>query len=136
MLPSARDVTVDDSWSTIESDLARVDRRDLAQKLEALPASRLTLIATIQPLTALPDADSILRYLARNDPSGYWSTCLLGTAAFIAQQGEAGKAEAARNGTALLLPGLAGQPNALSAAATQFLRVRGLRVEPLVTPGR
>ena len=38
MLPSARDVTVDDSWSTIESDLARVDRRDLAQKLEVLPA--------------------------------------------------------------------------------------------------
>lgn len=128
------------AWSEIEAVVARVDRGELVRKLNELPASRLTLTATIQPLTALPDADSILRYLEKHDPSGYWSACLLGTAFFISQKGEAGKNEALRNGAAHLMPGMAAatslETNPLGVAAARFLRARGLRVMPKVAPGQ
>jgi hypothetical protein len=119
-------------WSQIEAALTHTNRDALAPKLAGLPSSRLALLATIRQWSALPDADAILRYLDRNDPSGYWSACLLGAVFAFDQKGEAGRNEALRNGTAQLMPGLAapGKPNALATAAGRFMRAHGVRAEP------
>lgn len=95
------------------------------------PPSRLALFVTLRPMSGLPSAQDILKYLARNDPSGYWTACLMGTVHYLDGKGAAGREEAQRNGVAYLLPGLAaaGSPNPLTAAATQFMRERKLRVK-------
>jgi hypothetical protein len=117
-------------WAPLESTLARVDRRDLAAKLNSLPNSRLALMATFAQMSALQSSQAILAYLERNDPSGYWSTVLLGTVAYYESRAAAGRDEALGTGTAQLLPGMAdaAKPNPLGAAAAQFLKARRLRV--------
>jgi len=118
-------------WSDVEASLGRVEKAGLAEKLAKLPPSRLYLFVSLRPVSALSAAE-ILRYLARNDPSGYWTTCLLGTVSYLDSRGAERRELAVRTGAAQLLPGMAatGKPNALSSAATQFLATRGLRVKP------
>ena len=64
------------------SELARtlaetpIDAERVAKAFRALPASRTTLAATVHRLACLPDADAILAFLDRNDPSGYWTATL------------------------------------------------------------
>lgn len=118
------------SWDDVQASFERIERAGLAQKLEKLPPSRLALFLALRPISALPAPD-ILRLLARSDPSGYWSACVLGTVSYLSSKGAAGRQESVRNGTAHLLPGMAapGNPNALSSAASQFLASRGLRVK-------
>ncbi|HSW81852.1 MAG TPA: hypothetical protein VLH12_00145 [Usitatibacter sp.] len=118
-------------WSDVESSLGGIEKAGLAAKLEKLPPSRLYLFVSLRPVSALPAAD-ILRYLARNDPSGYWTTCLLGTVSYLDSRGTDRRELAVRTGAANLVPGMAatGKPNALSSAASQFLASRGLRVKP------
>jgi hypothetical protein len=118
-------------WSDVESSLGGIEKAGLAAKLEKLPPSRLYFFVALRQVSALPAAD-ILRYLARNDPSGYWTTCLLGTVNYLDSRGTERRELAVRTGAAQLLPGMAaaGKPNALSSAATQFLATRGLRVKP------
>ncbi len=110
--------------------LASIDRKDLGSRLAAVPPSRLALIVTLRHISALPDANAILRELARHDPSGYWTTIALGTVAHHEARGAAGGEEAARNGVAEALPGIAstGDPTPLAAAARRHLQSRALRV--------
>ena len=117
-------------WEEVRGSLERVRRDGLAQKLEGLPASRLWLFVALRPASALPARD-MLRWFARNDPSGYWTTCLLGTVSFLDAQGAQRRDLAVKTGTAQLMPGMAGTatPNAVSSAASQFLAARGLRVK-------
>jgi tetratricopeptide (TPR) repeat protein len=117
-------------WDEVVASLDKVQRDGLAQKLADLPASRLWFFLALRPVSALPTAD-MLRFFARNDPSGYWTTCLLGTVRFLDAQGAQRQDLAVKTGTAQLVPGIAaaGKPNALSSAATQFLASRGLRIK-------
>lgn len=117
-------------WEEVDASLARVQRDGLARKLEQLPASRLWFFLSLRVVSALPAPD-MLRWFARNDPGGYWTTCLLGTVSFLDAQGAQRRELALRMGMAQLMPGMAapGKPNALSSAATQFLASRGLRVK-------
>ena len=117
-------------WEEVAASLERVQRAGLAQKLDQLPASRLWFFVALRPASALPAGD-MLRFFARNDPSGYWTTCLLGTVRFLDAQGAQRQELAVRTGTAQLVPGIAaaGKPNALSSAASQFLASRGLRIK-------
>jgi len=123
--------TPPNDWSDVESSLGGIEKAGLAAKLEKLPPSRLYFFVALRQVSALPAAD-ILRYLARNDPSGYWTTCLLGTVSYLDSRGAERRELAVRTGTAQLVPGMAasGKPNALSSAAAQFLATRGLRVKP------
>lgn len=114
----------------IEAALKKIDRNKIAHTLENQPMTRFVLPMLIPPLTMLPDADSILRYLDQHDPSGYWSTCLLGTVYFINQRGAAGLNDAVANGMLALLPGLLApdKNKPLVEAANRFMRARGFRV--------
>ena len=106
------------------------DFKELAARLGRMPASRLGLFVTLRYVSELPDAAAILGELARHDPSGYWTTIVLGTVAFHEARGEAGRAAAQLNGVADALPGMAapGRPNALATAARRHLQARELRV--------
>ena len=117
-------------WEEVVASLEHVQRDGLAQRLDELPASRLWLFLALRPASALRPAD-MLRFFARNDPSGYWTTCILGTVRFMDTQGAQRRELALRTGTAQLMPGMAasGNPNALSTAASQFLATRGFRVK-------
>jgi tetratricopeptide (TPR) repeat protein len=129
--PSARLAPPARDWSDVEASFDRVDKTGLAGKLAKLPPSRLYLFVSLRPVSALSAAD-ILRYFARNDPSGYWTTCLLGTVSYLDSRAAERRELAVRTGAAQLMPGMAasGKPNALSSAASQFLASRGLRVKP------
>ena len=107
-----------------------IDRKDLGARLAKVPASRLALILTMRHISALPDADAILREFARSDPSGYWTTVTLGTVAYHEGRGVEGRQEALANGVAQALPGMMdeGAPNALAAAAKRHLQSRNLRI--------
>jgi hypothetical protein len=107
-----------------------IERKDLAARLAQAPASRLALVLTMRHISALSDADAILREFARCDPSGYWTTIAMGTVAFYEAKGAAGRQEALANGVAQGLPGYMdeGAPNALAAAARRHLQSRDLRI--------
>ena len=108
----------------------RLDTKGLATRLAGVPASRFALLVTLRYISMLPDAGAILAELARNDPSGYWTTIVLGTVAFHEAHGDAGRDAARSNGVADALPGMAapGRPNALASAARRHLQARELRV--------
>ncbi len=113
-------------WSSIGNVYAATSMTDVPQKLAALPASRLTLFATLKHISAMNDPALILKELARQDPSGYWTSIILGTVAFHEAHGRDG---ALADGVADALPGMAapGRPNALARAADQYLKRRELR---------
>jgi hypothetical protein len=102
-----------------------LDRKAIGQKLAALPASGFTLIRTAALASAMPDADSILRYLGKHDPAGFASACVLGMVDLIDR--EAARS-AGRGG--MLFPGLAAEPrgaaNPMRIAAARFGKERGI----------
>lgn len=95
-----------------------VSRNEIAQTLERLPPSGVTLLRTVMLLTLLPDAEAILRYLEKHDPAGYASACFLALVETIDRQASANR-EAAQ-----LLPGLTvaplGAANPLRVASNRF----------------
>ena len=101
-----------------------VDRSAVAQKLDALPSSGLTLLSTTALVTLLPDAESILRYLGKHDPAGYASASLFALVDVLDRQ-----AGGDRN-AAQLLPGLvlppSGAANPLRVAAARFVKERNI----------
>ena len=115
-------------WKPTEYALGRIDRASLPQRLQAIPPSRFALLVTLREVSALPDAEAILRELARSDPSGFWTTVILGTVAYH-ESTPARRDEALANGVAEVLPGMAapGKPNPLADAARRHMQVLGLR---------
>lgn len=107
-----------------ESELKTLDRNELPARLARVPASRLALFITLRFISAAPDADTTLRELKRNDPSGYWTTLALGTVAFYEGRGDAGRDEASRNGLVDAMPGMLmpERPNVLATAAQRYLK--------------
>jgi hypothetical protein len=108
----------------------KAEAKALASRLSQVPASRFALLVTLRYISTLPDAGAILAELARNDPSGYWTTIVLGTVSFHEARGDAGREAARGNGVADALPGMEapGRPNALASAARRHLQARELRV--------
>jgi hypothetical protein len=100
---------------------AGIDRRDLAAKLERLPASAFMLAQTAALATLLPDAPALLAYLEKHDPAGYGSASFFGLATRRSEVG----------GSAVMLPGLAlddSADNPVRIAAARFLRERQVRL--------
>jgi hypothetical protein len=124
-------LNVPGEWGEIESELERLEGEGLSSRLEAVPASRLALFVAMPAISALPSRE-MLRHFARNDPSGYWTACVMGTVAYLQSRPQGERRDLAiRNSVARLLPGMAakGAPNALASASSQFLANRGLRVK-------
>lgn len=67
------------------ADSQELDREAIGQKLQTLPASGFTLLRTAALVSAMPDAESILRYLGKHDPAGFASACLLSMVELIAK---------------------------------------------------
>jgi hypothetical protein len=117
------------TWQGIEASARALERPDLAAALQRTPATRIALILTLRPISLLADPKAILAELARNDPSGFWTTVALGTVAWHESGDPERRDLALRNGVAERMPGMArpGQPNALAQAARQQLKARALR---------
>ncbi len=105
------------------------DRVAFAASLAGVPASRFALFAGLGPISLL-GRDDIARQLARHDPSGFWTACVMGAVLYYGAGGDRRRESAQRSGVADLLPGMAaaGKPNALRAAADRFMGARQLRV--------
>lgn len=114
-------------WAAHAQRLESLAPATLAPRLAREGASRLTLLVTLGHVSALPEADAILREMERNDPSGFWTAIVMAT---VARFEATGRDAALANGLAYTLPGMAasGKPNALATAAQRFLRSSGLRV--------
>lgn len=108
--------------------LPEIDRKAIGQKLETLPASAFTLLRTAALASAMPDADSILRYLKKHDPAGFASACFLGMVDLIDR-----RARVSGGQLAMLLPGLAATPagkaNPMRVAAARFNKEHGIVAE-------
>ncbi len=112
------------NWPEMSASVGKVMRAPLSARLDSLPASRLILRLSFSYISCLPDAESILRQLAKNDPSGFWSTPWLAAARAVSQS-EVIKAESLKNGVAGLMPGIAlGSDAPIVAAANQFMNAR------------
>ena len=129
---TARGERVGGTWSAARDQVIGMKRETLQSRLDALPSSRLALMMALRHVSALPDADAIVAYFARNDPSGYWSTCVFGTVAYLDSLGERRRDEAVRNESAELLPGMTVDevPRPLSVAAARYMKARNLRAKP------
>lgn len=105
----------------------QINRQEIAEKLETLPQSHLTVVGTMMLLSLLPDAGAILRYLEKHDPAGYLSACLFAAVQFIDRQDRGSQA------TTTLLPGLAldpsGPANPFRMASERFLKERRVKLE-------
>jgi len=83
----------------------------------------------VRHASGLADPEAILAFFARNDPGGYWSTCVFGTVAYLDGLGERRREEAVQNESAGLLPGMTADedPRPLSVAAARYMKQRNLR---------
>jgi len=114
-------------WPEIAELYSRASSPERLQAIAQLPASRISLLLTMAEVSARTDPAAILSDFARDDPSGYWTTIVMGT---VAHHQAAGRDGALDDGVAKLVPGMAapGQPNPLETAARRFMQSRGLRV--------
>ena len=104
----------------------RLDPADIPRRLADLPASGWTLMRAAPVLGGMPDAKSILAFLARNDPAGYASACFFGLVDLTTrtQAEEGGMVTRGANR-------MFGGSKALQEAKTQFLRQRRINLLPL-----
>lgn len=109
-----------------KADAPQLDRKTIAETLNALPPSSMTLMGSVALMTLMPDAGAILNFLARHDPAGY------ATAGFFALVDMVGEKAGAARETAMLLPGLALPPSdstsPLRAAAARFFTERRINL--------
>ena len=94
--------------------------------LAQLPPSGWSLIRGASMLGGLPDAKSILAFLARNDPAGYASACFFGLVDLTARAQADESAMATRGANRMF-----GGSKALQDAKAQFLRERKINLPPL-----
>src|SRR5258706_465445 len=103
-----------------------IDRKEVARVLGSLPRSGFTLMRTAYFVAFMPDARSILAYLARQDPAGYASAGLFGVVELAERNAEGER-------YAMLVPGFAGPDgaSAIREAKARFLRERRIVVGPM-----
>ena len=93
------------------------DRAEVARKVNALPTSAFALQASMMFVALLPDADSILAYLARQDPAGYASASYFAYLELAEESGQPGSLAGMG-----MLPGVS--LAAMREAKARFLRTR------------
>jgi len=105
-----------------------LDPADIARRLADVPSSGWTLMRAAPVLGRMPDAKSLLAFLARNDPAGYASACFFGLVdlATRAQAEEGGMVTRGANR-------MFGGSKALQDAKEKFLRERRINLLPLPT---
>lgn len=96
------------------------ERKRLAKEIDALPASHFSLFSTIGVATMLPDANTVLYYFGKHDPTGYLTAFFFGAVNLFSKQ-------AAQSNPALtLLPGARVDPEMLNLASRQFFKAHGI----------
>lgn len=96
------------------------ERKKLAKEIDALPASHFSLLSTIGVATMLPDANTVLYYFGKHDPTGYLTASLFGAVNLFNKQ-------AVQSSTALtLLPGARVDPEMFSWASKEFFKTHGI----------
>lgn len=103
-----------------------LDRTDIPRLLANLPPSGWTLMRAASVLGGMPDAKSILAFLARNDPAGYASACFFGLVDLTGRQQAQEGGMAARAANPMF-----GGSQALQEAKARFLRERRVSLQPL-----
>jgi hypothetical protein len=105
-----------------------VDRAEFQRVLSALPPSAFAFMASISYASYLPDAQSILAYLARQDPAGF------GTASYFALLDQVGRGPQGPGYAAMLAPGMsAGGSDPMREAKTRFFSERRIDMKALAT---
>jgi tetratricopeptide (TPR) repeat protein len=114
-------------WEKVAGKYRSAAAPEQAGWLGQLPASRMSLVVSMRELSALGDPAAILSQLAHDDPSGFWTTIILGTVDYHESHGRDGALD---DGVATYLPGMAApaQPNPLAVAAKRFMQSRDMRV--------
>ena len=117
------------TWTAAQNELMNMKRETLPARLDGFPSSHIALMALMRHASGLADPDAILAFFARNDPAGYWSTCVFGTIVYLDSLGERRRDEAVRNESSQVLPGMAADedPRPLSVAAARYMKKLNLR---------
>jgi len=102
-----------------------LDHADIPRRLANLLPSGWTLMRAASVLGGMPDARSILAFLARNDPAGYASACFFGLVDLTARQQAQEGGMAARRANPMF-----GGSQALQEAKARFLRERKITLLP------
>jgi len=111
------------SGDVFDDGIPRIEPPDVARELAALPSSGWVLMRTSGLLGQVPDARSVLEYLARNDPAGYASACFFGLVDLAARESaRPGASRGDRLGFA--------DSTALLQARDRFLRERRVTLGP------
>lgn len=109
-----------------------VNKKVLEMNLNAQVPSHFALLNSLWSLPSLPNKESVLAYLKKHDPGGYWSACFLGLAIY-SESGEPFEKKTASGQSLLeIFPGIVdpatGNPGPLMEAAQQFMKQRGVAV--------
>ncbi len=104
-----------------------VSRREVGQRLAALPASGFALLASAPFLGFMPDADAVLAHLEKNDPAGFASACYFA----LVQKMQEGVPTGIGRG-AFMLP--QADPSPLAAAAQRFFAARRVVLRTAADP--
>lgn len=105
--------------------MSAVQRKALESQLEDLAPSHLNFAKAVPLLSQLSSERSVLRFLRKHDPGGYWSASLVLLVLHPETVGE--------RGAAMLFPGIksdAAQATALAAAARTFAKQGGISFQP------
>ncbi|MBC8023040.1 MAG: hypothetical protein H7Y14_07970 [Burkholderiales bacterium] len=102
-----------------------VDRREVGRILGSLPPSGWTLMRTAPFVASMPDAQSILAHLARNDLAGYASASLFAVSE-LADRGAGQRGGRLHRGMEEMFAG----SQALREARARFVRERGVTLAP------
>jgi hypothetical protein len=101
-----------------------LDAADIPRRLAQLPPSGWTLMRAASVLGGMPDAKSILAFLARNDPAGYASACFFGLVDLAQRQGRESSGMVTRGANKMF-----GGSQALQHAKAQFLSERRISLQ-------
>ena len=103
-----------------------IDKAEVARQLDALPASNWLLMRTAGLIAHLPDARSVLAYLARNDPAGYASASYFG----LMDQMERGPPEMREGHMGRAAIEMFGDMNVMREARARFVREHRVTFTP------
>lgn len=107
-----------------------VDPKTVEHHLNGQVPSHISLLKSFFAIPSLPSKESILAYLKKHDPGGYWSACFLGMAIYSGS-GEAPDKNTAPDQSLMgifprIVNSSTGKPSPLLEAAQQFMKQHGI----------
>ena len=106
--------------------LGKLDKVEVARRLDALPSSGWLLMRSAALVGHLPDARALLAYLARNDPAGYATASYFG----LMDQLERGSPEMREGQFGRVAIDMLGDVNVMREARARFARERRVTFTP------